>query len=196
MSKFGSSYSSEDLVIAFREQEWSVIEHVIRDFSGVLLRGALSLGFRGQNADDLVQNVWVTFFEKLPDFKGNSQLKTFLFGILINKSRELRREKIKFEQNDPIDSIMESRFNANGFWLRPPEDPSRIMEVAQSMEQIYDCIEKLPLTQRAAFCMWEIDESETNEICSILDVSVTNLGVILYRAKNKLRECIEFKSKR
>lgn len=196
MSKFDSSYSSEDLLIAFREQHWSVIENVIRDYSGILLRGALSLGFRGQNADDLVQNVWVTFFEKLPDFKGNSQLKTFLFGILINKSRELRREKIKFEQNDPIDSVMESRFNANGFWLKPPEEPSKIMEVAQSMEQIYDCIEKLPLTQRAAFCMWEIDENETNEICKILDVSVTNLGVILFRAKNKLRECIELKSKR
>ncbi|PIP95766.1 MAG: RNA polymerase subunit sigma, partial [Bdellovibrio sp. CG22_combo_CG10-13_8_21_14_all_39_27] len=33
------------------------------------------------------------------------------------------------------------------------------------------------------------------DICKILDVTTTNLGVLLYRAKNRLRECVETKIK-
>ncbi|MGZ3790673.1 MAG: RNA polymerase sigma factor [Bacteriovorax sp.] len=196
MSNLKEDFDPKEILSAFYNREWEVLESLIRQYSGILLRGALSLGFKGAQADDLVQNVWVTFFEVLPTFQGKSQIKTFLYGILINKARELRRENARSDLHDPIDLVMEERFNSNGSWSRPPLNPEELMDVSQSLEMIYDCIEKLPSTQRAAFCLWEIEESETSEICKILEVSVTNLGVILYRAKNRLRECIETKSKR
>jgi RNA polymerase sigma-70 factor (ECF subfamily) len=196
MTDVKQDFDPIEILTAFHNQEWSILETVIRQYSGILLRGALSLGFKGSQADDLVQNVWATFFEVLPTFQAKSQIKTFLFGILINKSRELRRETARSDLHDPIDNIMEDRFDLNGSWAKPPMNPEQLLDVTQSLEMIYDCIEKLPSTQRAAFCLWEIEENETSEICKILEVSVTNLGVILYRAKNRLRECIELKAKR
>lgn len=58
---------------------------------------------------------------------------------------------------------------------------------------IQDCIERLPVNQRAAFCYREVEDLEMPEICKILEVTNTNLGVLLFRAKNRLRECIERK---
>lgn len=196
MSKPNKDLSPKDIIIAFQNQEWSILENIIKQYTGYLLRGAFSLGYVGNQADDLVQNVWSTFFEILPRFEGNSQIKTFLYGIMINKVREQKREDSKNQKHDPIDKIMEDRFDSNGHWVKPPINPEQFLETSQTLEIIYDCIEKLPVTQRAAFVLWEIDGNETPEICKILDVTVTNLGVLLYRAKNRLRECIEIKTKR
>jgi len=41
--------------------------------------------------------------------------------------------------------------------------------------------------------MKEIEGLKTDEICNIMEVSVTNLGVLLHRARNRLRECLEGK---
>lgn len=196
MNQQKKDLNPKEIILAFKNNEWSIIEDLIHQYTGYLLKGALALGYRGNEADDLIQNVWSTFFEILPRFEGNSQIKTFLYGILINKVREQRREDLKNQKHDPIDKIMEDRFDSNGHWAKPPIDPEQFLETSQTLEIIYDCIEKLPATQRAAFVFWEIDGNETSEICKILDVTVTNLGVILYRAKNRLRECIEIKAKR
>ncbi len=51
------------------------------------------------------------------------------------------------------------------------------------------------VNQRMAFFLKEVEGHVSEEICNILEVSNTNLGVLLFRAKNKLRECIERKVK-
>ena len=49
----------------------------------------------------------------------------------------------------------------------------------------------MPERHRLAFVLKELEGLETKEICNILEVTGTNLGVILYRARNRLRECLE-----
>ena len=56
-----------------------------------------------------------------------------------------------------------------------------------------DCMERLASLQRMVFVLREIEEMDTEEICNILEVSRTNLGVLLYRGRNGLRECLEAK---
>ena len=171
------------------------IEKVVRAYTEHLFKASLGLGFSEQEATELAQNVWGTFFDALPKFKANSHIRTYLFGILYNKAREFKREKAKVNRHEPIDLIMEERFDDNGDWKCHIADPERFMIASQTLEIIETCIEKLPLSQKMAFSLKEIDDYGTKEICKILDVSVTNLGVLLYRAKNRLRECIEKKIK-
>ena len=47
-----------------------------------------------------------------------------------------------------------------------------------------------------AFILREVQELESEEVCKILDVTLTNLGVLLSRARNRLRECLEKKGVR
>tara|TARA_B110001454_G_scaffold219195_1_gene251362 strand:- start:5828 stop:6418 length:591 start_codon:yes stop_codon:yes gene_type:complete len=185
--------TTPEILAAFRSQNWDALEGLVKQYTEMLLKGALSLGFKAQQADDLVQSVWTTFFEVIHTFEGRSQVKTFLFGILINKSRELKRENKKNDSHDPIDEVMADRFSQQGSWAKPPIAPDRFVESIQSLQVIQDCIEHLPVNQRAAFCFREVEDLEMPEICKILDVTNTNLGVLLYRAKNRLRECIERK---
>ena len=62
---------------------------------------------------------------------------------------------------------------------------------AEIAKFLNDCVERLASLQRMAFVLREVEEMDTEEICKILDISHTNLGVLLYRGRNGLRECLE-----
>ncbi len=58
---------------------------------------------------------------------------------------------------------------------------------------IHGCLDRVPTNQRMAFVLREIEGMDAQEICNILEVTRTNLGVLLHRVRNRLRECLEAK---
>lgn len=188
-------FSSEEFIVKLKNQDSGAISEIVKSYTEDLLKASRGLGFSHPLDEELVQNVWVTFFDIINNFQGKSHIKTFIFGILYNKASELRRESARFDNFDPIEEFMDKRFGQNGSWLQTPIDPEQFYSSLQVMDLIQNCIDALPFSQRMAFCLKEIDGQKTSEICNILKLSVTNLGVVLYRAKNRLRECIEAKAK-
>lgn len=188
-----SSQPAPEKVMQLRRRDPEALTTVVRDHARPLYRAARGMGFSDGEAEDLVQEVFITFLETLDRFEGRSQVRTWLFGILHNKVRERRREMYREEQNDPIDEVFESRFDAEGKWMRPPEDLDRLMESKEIERAIQECMEGLPGAQREVFVMREIEQLETAEVCKVLGVTVTNMSVLMHRARNRLRECIEGK---
>lgn len=186
---------TSEFIDQLKNRDQQAVEIVVRNYTETLYRGALGLGFDLVTAEELVQSVWVTFFDVVQNFEGRSHVRTFIFGILYNKALEMRRENKKIENTDSIEEVMETRFDSYGHWSKPPVDPEQFLVASQTMVLIQKCIDGLPINQRMAFCLKEIDGHGSSDICNILGVTVTNLGVLLYRAKNRLRECIESKSK-
>jgi RNA polymerase sigma-70 factor (ECF subfamily) len=176
-----------------RRRDPDALAEAVHDHARPLLRAAKALGFAEQEAEDLVQDVFITFLERLDSFEGRSQLRTWLFGILHRKTLERRRALITDDRMDPIDEVFESRFDANGKWTRPPGDLERLMLSKEIGELIRGCMDGLPVNQREVFVLREVEGLETGEICKILEVSVTNFGVLMHRARARLRECLEAK---
>jgi len=55
----------------------------------------------------------------------------------------------------------------------------------------HDCTSKMPKTIAAVFTMREVDGIESRDICQTLDISESNLWVMLHRARMALRRCLE-----
>lgn len=176
-----------------RNREAAAFEALVRAYTGHLHNAALGMGFDSETAGELAQDTWITFYEKAPVFEGRSSFRTFLFAILYRKAMEKRREYAKMQKHDPIEDVVAARFNRRGYWVRPPMNPEEFALAAETSTLLRSCLENLPLTQRSAFILKEVNGIESGEICNILEVSVTNLGVLLYRARNRLRECLEGK---
>jgi len=176
-----------------RHRDPDALAETVRDHARPLLRAAKALGFAEQDAEDLVQDVFTTFLEKLDSFEGRSQVRTWLFGILHRKALERHRASMVDDRMDPIDEVFESRFDANGKWARPPADLERLMLSNEIGELIRGCMDGLPVNQREVFVLREVQGLDTGEICKILEVSVTNFGVLMHRARARLRECLEAK---
>lgn len=176
-----------------RSRDPDTLERIVRDYLPQVVRAARAAGLASHEADDAAQMTFITFLEKADTFEGRSHIRTWLFGILFHKIMEMRRVRERDLQTDDIDDVMESRFNANGSWSRPPRPADAELYARQVRQGISDCLEAAPSKQRMAFVLREVEGLATDEICKILDVSDTNFGVLLYRVRNRLRECLEAK---
>jgi RNA polymerase sigma-70 factor (ECF subfamily) len=176
-----------------RQRDSAALAEAVRDHARALFAGATALGFSKDQAEDLVQDVFVVFLERIDSFEGRSQLRTWLFGILHRKAKERCRLTSLDDQTDPIEAGLESRFDENGRWSRPPADLERLLLSKEIGTMIGACMEELPFSQRQVFHLREIEGYNTTDICKILELSITHFGVLLYRARARLRECLESK---
>jgi len=184
---------SAEFLERLRRRDPDALAEAVHEHARPLLRAARALGFPEAEAEDMVQDVFRTFLERLDNFEGRSQLRTWLFGILHRKALERRRAAAMDDRMDPIDEVFESRFDSKGNWTRPPADLEQLMLSKEIGELIRGCMDGLPVNQREAFVLREVEGLGSSEICKILAVSVTNFGVLMHRARARLRECLEAK---
>ncbi|HBY58598.1 MAG TPA: hypothetical protein DEH78_02170 [Solibacterales bacterium] len=180
-------------VARLKRRDPEALAALVNEHSRPLYRAARGMGFTEDEAEDLLQEVFLTFLSTLDRFEGRSQPGTWLFGILHHKSMERRRKRIRDEQHDPIDDVFESRFDSAGSWSYPPTDLLRLQEARQIGDAISHCLDGLSPLQRSVFVLREMEQLSSVEVCKILDLTVTNLGVTMFRARNRLRECLEGK---
>ncbi|HUP63238.1 MAG TPA: sigma-70 family RNA polymerase sigma factor [Thermoanaerobaculia bacterium] len=181
---------------SIRCRDPETLERLVREYLPQIVRAARAAGLAPHEADDAAQSTFITFLEKAETFEGRSHVRTWLFGILFRKVMEMRRAIGRDRETDEIDDVVESRFNANGSWIRPPQAADAELYARQVREGIDDCLETAPPKQRMAFVLREVEGMTTAEICKILEVTDTNFGVLLYRVRNRLRECLEAKGVR
>lgn len=182
-----------NFALRIRERDTEALEEVVRRYLPQVLRAARGAGLDAQLAEDVAQDTFVTFLETAPRFEGRSHVRTWLFGILYKKIAAARREQRRDLEIDSIDDVFEQRFDAAGGWSRPPRPVDAEVYAAEVRQGIEGCLSKVPTTQRMAFVLREIERMDTEEICKILEVTRTNLGVLLHRVRNRLRECLEAK---
>ncbi len=184
---------SPELVARIRAGDPEALQAAVHAYLSQVLRAARGAGLDPQRAEDVTQATFITFLETASRFEGRSRVRTWLFGILYNKIAEARREMSKDRKKDPIDEVVEQRFRSDGTWARPPRPLEDQVYDAQVRQRLEECLQDAPTNQRMAFVLREVEGLSTEEICKILEVSRTNLGVLIYRARNRLRECLEAK---
>ena len=162
-----------------------------------LLRFARSQLRNDAWAEDAVSDTLLAALEKPDAFAGASQLKTWLVGVLkhkvIDQLRRHTREATVLTTEDGED-LDESLFDRTGHWTDKPQDwgsPEAACGQRQFFEVLEACCEHLPAAQGRVFMMREWLELDTEEICKELQISSTNLWVLLHRARLRLRECLQ-----
>ncbi len=158
----------------------------------------LQLRDRAQ-AEDAVQDALIAVLEKPEAFGGQSSLRTYVTGILKFKiidclRRGLRERQIECNDDHSDDDVIDALFNANGHVRDLPQswgDPAKTLEQKDFFRMLELCLEKLPAKPARVFMMREWLELETDEICLELAISSANVWALLYRARLRLRECLD-----
>jgi RNA polymerase sigma-70 factor, ECF subfamily len=188
-----ASFSDPEFLDRLKGRDPTAWEAIVDAYLPQLLRAGGGMGFPPDEAQDLAQSVFVALVENIGRFEGRSHIRTYLLGIFYNKVSESVRTKQRERENDPIDEVMEARFDSTGKWRQPPADIEGWVFGREVGSMIKDCLADVPRAQRVAFYLREIDEMTTEEICKKMGVTGTNLGVLLFRVRNRLRECLEKK---
>ncbi len=181
------------VVAAIRRRDPATLERIARTHLPLLLRAARAAGAVEANAHDAVQDALLVFVRRAEDFDGRAPVESWLLGILYRTLRSQRRQLAREEPLSQLDDTFEARFDRRGMWVRPPESPDRYSASAQAMAWLRNCLEELNDRRRLAFVLREVEQLETDEICKILEITPNSLGVLLFRARNALRDCMEAK---
>jgi len=154
-------------------------------------------------AEDVVQETMIAALAGRRDFAGRSALKTWVFSILKNKIVDAIRSRERTVnlsalsgEEEAFEEAFDRLFKANGHWKRDNRpgdwgDPEETLRQAQFWQVFDACLNHLPKSTARVFMMRELLEFEVDEICAELQISPSNCYVILHRARNNLRGCLE-----
>lgn len=155
-------------------------------------------------AEDAVQETFLAALKGGKSFAGRSAEKSWLTGILKNKIYDHFRKAARETSFTDLDFYADEegdRFIADGVgqggWvhkLGPMEwsaDPGSSLDNELFWKTFRDCSGKLPNNVAAVFTLREVDGVDSKEICATLNISESNLWVMLHRARMALRRCLE-----
>ena len=153
-----------------------------------------------RHVDEVVQDAWLSVVRNLSGFQGRSSLKTWLLTITANAAKgrykQNRREVLLDDLPSPHGTLGDDRFAADGHWLLAPfawhqDTPEALL----TMAELRDCLEHTLLSlselQGSVLNLRERQGLELEEICNLLDISLSNVRVLLHRARLKVFATVE-----
>ncbi|WP_242132806.1 sigma-70 family RNA polymerase sigma factor [Aestuariivivens marinum] len=147
-------------------------------------------------AQDLVQDTFLAGLKSMENFKGEASERTWLVSILKRKIIDNYR-KINSNKGKAEIRINYNDTENEGDWLeervadpfdRTAEDSIQNSELGDA---IHDCLSKLPQKQADVFKLKTIQGFETEIICNELNITPSNLWVIIHRARTAMANCLK-----
>jgi RNA polymerase sigma-70 factor (TIGR02943 family) len=162
-----------------------------------LFRYARSRVRDAARAEELVQDVFLTAFQRYQQFSGVGSLGSWLMTILYRKIMDEfrireRREAGRNQSDSMIDPSGEV-FDVDGRWVSgslPALGPEQAVELQELREIIEDCLTRVPARCADVFVMNVLEDMSTDEIGQLLAISRSNVRVRLYRARLLLAKCV------
>ncbi len=138
------------------------------------------------DAMDISQDVFIKIYESIESFRGESKITTWLYRISVNKSLNYLRSKKKRKWFSSIDVI----FNGDNA-KNTPEDialkPGENIEIEENKKALHIALNKLSKKQNIALTLNNFEDLSYKEIAEIMEISVTEVGVLINRGKKKLK---------
>jgi RNA polymerase sigma-70 factor (TIGR02943 family) len=145
-------------------------------------------------AEDVVQETFLAAVKARENFSGQSSERTWLVGILRHKicdhlrkacrERSVRQESATSNDPEALDESV--------LWLHDiaaeSQSPSRRMELEEFRANLELALGKLPPRIAQVFQLYEIEERPNREVCEEMNISESNLWVMLHRARKQLRD--------
>jgi RNA polymerase sigma-70 factor (ECF subfamily) len=185
------------LLARLRAGEEQAFEELVRRFGGQMLAVARRFLFEEADAQDVLQDAFLSAFRALPNFDGKSRLSTWLHRIVVNAAlMRLRTRRRHPEQS--IEGLLPA-FREDGHRVlaaaEPPESASRALQREELRELIRSQIERLPESYRNVLLLRDIEELDTAETARFLRISEGAVKTRLHRARQALRTLLDAMTK-
>lgn len=161
---------------------------MVRQHGSQMYAVALRITGDPDEAEEVVQDAFISACGKMASFEGRSKLSTWLYRITTNAAlmrlRRRRDDTVSLDEPQPGEEgdMLPRQL---GDWTIDPSRQALSSELRQVME---DAVESLPPSLRAAFVLRDIQGLSTQEAADALEISETALKVRLHRARLALRE--------
>lgn len=170
----------------------------VDQYGDSLYRFALSRLRKPEAAEEVVQETFLAALGARDQYSGKGTEGAWLSSICKRKGIDYVRRRNRPDAatggqwgRDPTDEC----FDTKGNWRRDPRflphRPESALEREEFWQAFRDCLERLPHRQADVFTLREMDDMTSEEICKELGISLSNLYVLLHRARLHLAQCMK-----
>lgn len=189
-----ASGSDETLLLErLRAGDEGAFEQVVRENSPRMLAVARRMLRQEDDAEEVVQEAFLSAFRGLERFAGGSKLSTWLHRITVNAAL-MRLRTRRRRPETPIDELL-PRFLEDGHYADPPAawrwTGEALLQRKEAREAVRAGIEKLPETYRNVVILRDIEELDTAEVAEMLQITPGAVKTRLHRARQALHELID-----
>ena len=180
--------TDEQLVAEFNAGSIAAYEELIQRYAGKAYSLAQRLTRNPQDAEEVLQDVFVTVYRKLSKFEGKSTFSSWLYRVTVNASfMKLRRRK--HDNNISVEEVLPQILN--GALARQASamggEGDKVTAQHQLSEALEDAISRLPDEYRPVFILRDVDGLSSREVGKILNISVPAVKSRLHRSRMMLR---------
>jgi RNA polymerase sigma-70 factor, ECF subfamily len=187
--------SDDALVSRTRAGDLGAFEELLGRHEENLLRLAFRFVRNEHDAQEVLQDVFVTTWRKLPGFQDRAQIGSWLYRVTVNASlMHLRVRKRRPECVDlaPVDRSSKQDFERDfDLDIGDRHRPDAQLESQELRRVIQGAIDRLPLSLRSVFEIREIQGWSTRQTAKLLGLSEATVKTRLHRARRMLREKVE-----
>lgn len=174
------------------------------DHGDYLLACAVGFVQEIDKAEDLVQETLLAAVKGWAQFEGRSTLRTWLIAIMKRKATDQLRQtsrqaptRAKALTEVALLNWTNEQFHSSGKWANPPRswpaDAAASIESEEFRQVLADCVSRMPERGVDVLRLAHLQGLNSEQIGKHLEITASNVGVILHRTHLALRHCLEKK---
>jgi RNA polymerase sigma-70 factor (ECF subfamily) len=183
-----------ELLEAARRGEYSAFETLVQRYRDRVYRLALGMMHEPAEAEEVVQETFLSVFRGLQRFRGESSVGTWVYRVAANACLMRlrgRRRKPLLSIDDTLPSYADTGGDAltpPGDWARQPDDQLLSSELGEHLES---AIAKLPEKYRMVLLLRDVEGLSNEEVAETLGLTVPTVKSRLHRSRLFVRERLE-----
>lgn len=165
-----------ELIARFLEGDEDAFESIVKKYQRMVYYMALKMVKKHEDSDEVVQKTFISVYRNLKNFQGKSALKTWIFRIAINMSKNLIRDRSRHEGEE-----------LSEFSGRIDPDIDEQLDRQKQTKIVFDAVEHLPARQKEVLSLRVHTGMTFPEIAEVLGCSVSAAKVNYHYAVKTLR---------
>lgn len=179
---------SPEFLERLRSYDEAAFHHLMQEYRARIYNLALRLTRNPDDAEEVLQEAFLSVFDKIHTFQGKSRLSTWIYAIASNaalsKIRKNSVQTVTFDDEDSL-NIDAAIFRNRNVVFEPKTDDALLTRELQ--EKLDQAIDSLPEGYREMFIMKEIEKMPVKEIADIFGINPGAVKTRLHRARLFLR---------
>jgi len=178
------------LIDKLKQKDETAFKTIVETWQDMVFNTALGIVQSTEDAEDVSQEVFVQVYESIHSFKGEAKFSTWLYRIVLTKSMDHLRKKKRKKRFAYIQSL----FGINNEIIYDPPDfnhPGVALDKKETSALLFKTIDKLPENQKIAFILHKVEGLSYQEICEVMETTLSSVESLLHRAKNNLKKHLE-----
>ncbi|MCK5450386.1 MAG: RNA polymerase sigma factor [Candidatus Omnitrophica bacterium] len=173
---------SDDIIKRAASGDRDAFEDIYKRTSGYVYAVALRVSGNTEDAQEVVQDVFMALYKGLWKFNFKAKLTTWMYRITVNTAINYCRRSRKRKMRESNDATLYERIGKK-------DDPSLGIEAEETEKKLMLLLAKLKPEQRVCIILREIEQMTYEEIAKTLKIKLNTVRTRIKRARETLIKC-------